>query len=86
MAPSGGGGARPARSRSLQRQGSVIIATGSDPLSHRINTDGRTVFTSDDAITGEWLPALDSRIIAACYMRPRNSGRRTPPWAVRSRI
>jgi len=35
----------------------VIIATGSDPfVPPGINTDGRTVFTSDDAINLEWLP------------------------------
>lgn len=35
----------------------VIIATGSDPfVPPGIRTDGRTVFTSDDAINLEWLP------------------------------
>ena len=35
----------------------VIIATGSDPfVPPGIETDGRTVFTSDEAINLEWLP------------------------------
>jgi dihydrolipoamide dehydrogenase len=35
----------------------VIIATGSDPfVPPGIETDGRTVFTSDEAISLEWLP------------------------------
>ena len=35
----------------------VIIATGSDPfVPPGITTDGRTVFTSDEAINLEWLP------------------------------
>ena len=35
----------------------VIIATGSDPFVPRgIETDGRTVFTSDESINLEWLP------------------------------
>jgi dihydrolipoamide dehydrogenase len=35
----------------------VIIATGSDPfVPPGIKTDGRTVFTSDEAINLEWLP------------------------------
>ena len=35
----------------------VIIATGSDPfVPPGISTDGRTVFTSDEAINLEWLP------------------------------
>ena len=35
----------------------VIIATGSDPfVPPGIRTDGRTVFTSDEAINLEWLP------------------------------
>jgi dihydrolipoamide dehydrogenase len=35
----------------------VIVATGSDPfVPPGINTDGRTVFTSDEAINLEWLP------------------------------
>lgn len=35
----------------------VIIATGSDPfVPPGIETDGRTVFTSDDAIELQWLP------------------------------
>ncbi len=35
----------------------VIIATGSDPFVPKgIEIDGRTVFTSDDAINLEWLP------------------------------
>ena len=35
----------------------VIIATGSDPfVPPGIETDGRTVFTSDEAVSLEWLP------------------------------
>jgi len=35
----------------------VILATGSDPfVPPGIDTDGRTVFTSDEAISLEWLP------------------------------
>jgi len=35
----------------------VIIATGSEPFVPRgIETDGRTVFTSDEAVSLEWLP------------------------------
>tara|TARA_Y100001968_G_scaffold330301_1_gene381794 strand:- start:5376 stop:6821 length:1446 start_codon:yes stop_codon:yes gene_type:complete len=35
----------------------VLIATGSDPfVPPGINTDGRTVFTSDEAVNLEWLP------------------------------
>lgn len=35
----------------------VIVATGSDPfVPPGIETDGRTVFTSDEAISLEWLP------------------------------
>ena len=35
----------------------VILATGSDPfVPPGITTDGRTVFTSDDAVNLEWLP------------------------------
>ncbi|MFM7436185.1 MAG: FAD-dependent oxidoreductase, partial [Vulcanococcus sp.] len=35
----------------------VIIATGSDPfVPPGIETDGRTVFTSDEAVNLEWLP------------------------------
>ena len=35
----------------------VILATGSDPFDPPgIETDGRTVFTSDEAISLEWLP------------------------------
>ncbi len=35
----------------------IIIATGSDPfVPPGITTDGRTVFTSDEAISLEWLP------------------------------
>ncbi len=35
----------------------VIIATGSDPFVPRgLETDGRTVFTSDEAVNLEWLP------------------------------
>ena len=35
----------------------VIVATGSDPfVPPGIETDGRTVFTSDEAINLEWLP------------------------------
>ena len=35
----------------------VILATGSDPfVPPGIETDGRTVFTSDEAINLEWLP------------------------------
>jgi dihydrolipoamide dehydrogenase len=35
----------------------VILATGSEPFVPRgIETDGRTVFTSDEAVNLEWLP------------------------------
>ncbi len=37
--------------------GDVVIATGSDPfVPPGIQTDGRTVFTSDESINLEWLP------------------------------
>ncbi|MFN9931416.1 MAG: dihydrolipoyl dehydrogenase [Cyanobacteriota bacterium] len=48
---SGGGVERPYSARD------VIIATGSDPfVPPGIETDGRTVFTSDESINLEWLP------------------------------
>ena len=48
---SGGGIERPYTARD------VIIATGSDPfVPPGIETDGRTVFTSDEAVDLEWLP------------------------------
>ena len=48
---SGGGVERPYTARD------VIIATGSDPfVPPGIETDGRTVFTSDEAVDLEWLP------------------------------
>ena len=48
---SGGGVERPYSARD------VIIATGSDPfVPPGIETDGRTVFTSDEAVDLEWLP------------------------------
>ena len=35
----------------------VILATGSDPfVPPGIETDGRSVFTSDEAVNLEWLP------------------------------
>jgi dihydrolipoamide dehydrogenase len=41
----------------ILRAREVIIATGSDPfVPPGIETDGRTVFTSDEAISLEWLP------------------------------
>lgn len=48
---SGGGVERTYRARD------VILATGSDPfVPPGIETDGRTVFTSDEAVDLEWLP------------------------------
>jgi dihydrolipoamide dehydrogenase len=48
---SGGGVERTYRARD------VILATGSDPfVPPGITTDGRTVFTSDEAVDLEWLP------------------------------
>ena len=41
----------------ILRAKDVILATGSDPfVPPGIETDGRTVFTSDEAINLEWLP------------------------------
>ena len=41
----------------ILRAKNVIIATGSDPfVPPGIETDGRTVFTSDEAVSLEWLP------------------------------
>ena len=41
----------------MLRAKDVILATGSDPfVPPGIETDGRTVFTSDEAINLEWLP------------------------------
>ena len=41
----------------LLTAGNVILATGSEPFVPRgIETDGRTVFTSDEAVNLEWLP------------------------------
>ncbi len=46
----------------------VIIATGSDPfVPPGIETDGRTVFTSDEAVNLEWLPRWIS-IIGSGYI------------------
>jgi len=79
MAPSGWRVREASASRGLQPR-RCIIATGSDPfVPPGINTDGRTVFTSDDAINLEFGYRAGIAIIGSGYIglrinrRPSNN-------------